>query len=190
MVTDGTNYDILIGQHVLYPFGFGLDSWTEEAWTQLSWWAGDGRRELIFIAFTTGVIIAHLSLISGCGAQVDELPYGSTLSEELLAFMRSIEDQQKVASKDALVRHPNDPFPLWHDFPELLRRYEDIIFFLALTTPILPDTPSTLAHPIVWRCRSVNTYTIYMCTYFVFHCDSFIWRKVKGSRIILHFCYS
>jgi hypothetical protein len=43
------------------------------------------------------------------------------------------------------------------------------------------------------RCRSVNTYIIYMCTYFVFHCDSFIWRwrrKVKGSRIRLHFCYS
>jgi hypothetical protein len=27
-----------------------------------------------------------------------------------------------------------------------------------------------------YRCRSVNTYTIYMCTYFVFQCDSFIWR--------------
>jgi hypothetical protein len=26
------------------------------------------------------------------------------------------------------------------------------------------------------RCRSVNAYTIYMCTYFVFQCDSFIWR--------------
>ena len=26
------------------------------------------------------------------------------------------------------------------------------------------------------RCRSVNTYTIYMCTYFVFQCDSFIRR--------------
>jgi hypothetical protein len=26
------------------------------------------------------------------------------------------------------------------------------------------------------RCRSVNTYTIYMCTYFVFHGDSLIWR--------------
>jgi hypothetical protein len=38
-----------------------------------------------------------------------------------------------------------------------------------------------------YRCRSVNTYTIYMCTYCVFQCDSFIRRKVKGSRISLPF---
>jgi hypothetical protein len=30
-VTDATNYDILVGQQALYPLGFGLDNWTEEA---------------------------------------------------------------------------------------------------------------------------------------------------------------
>jgi hypothetical protein len=38
------------------------------------------------------------------------------------------------------------------------------------------------------RCRSVNAYTQYMCTYFVLHCDSLIWRKVKESRNRLPFC--
>jgi hypothetical protein len=36
-------------------------------------------------------------------------------------------------------------------------------------------------------CRSVNAYTIYMCTYFVLHCGSLIWRIVKGSRNKLPF---
>ena len=30
-VTDATNYDILVGQQALYPLGFGVDNWTEEA---------------------------------------------------------------------------------------------------------------------------------------------------------------
>lgn len=31
-VSGATNYDILVGQYVLYPLGFGVDNWTEEAW--------------------------------------------------------------------------------------------------------------------------------------------------------------
>ena len=36
-VTDATNYDILFGQQTLYPLGFGLDNWTEEAWIRPGW---------------------------------------------------------------------------------------------------------------------------------------------------------
>ena len=32
MVTGVTNYNILVGQQILYPLGFGLDNWTKEAW--------------------------------------------------------------------------------------------------------------------------------------------------------------
>ena len=32
VVTTATDYDILVGQQVLYPLGFGLDNWTEEEW--------------------------------------------------------------------------------------------------------------------------------------------------------------
>ena len=31
-VTGATNYDILVGQQALYPLGFGVDNWIEEAW--------------------------------------------------------------------------------------------------------------------------------------------------------------
>jgi hypothetical protein len=65
--------------------------------------------------------------------------------------MGSVEDQQERVSHDTLVRHPKDPLPLWRNSPELLRRYEDIILSLAPAPPVLPDNPSALAHPIVWR---------------------------------------
>lgn len=32
VVTNATNYDLLVGQQALYPFDFGLDDWIEEAW--------------------------------------------------------------------------------------------------------------------------------------------------------------
>ena len=56
-----------------------------------------------------------------------------------------------MASKDALVCHPKDPFLHWHDFFELLWRCEDMILSRAPTTPLLPDSPLALAHSIVWR---------------------------------------
>ena len=46
-VTGATNYDILVGQQALYPLGFGVDNWIEEAWIQPGWFAGDSRKELI-----------------------------------------------------------------------------------------------------------------------------------------------
>ena len=32
VVTNAETYDNLVGQHALYPIGFALDNWTEEAW--------------------------------------------------------------------------------------------------------------------------------------------------------------
>jgi hypothetical protein len=145
------NYDILVGQQALYPLGFGLDNWTEEACIRPCSLAGNGRRELIPVAFAAAAAIAPLPMVFGCGAFVDTLPYGSALLEESLAFMRNDEDQQKMVSQDTLVRHPKDPIPPWRDSPELFRRCEDIILSLAPATPVLPDSPSAFAHPIVWR---------------------------------------
>ena len=90
-------------------------------------------------------------MIFGCGVLVDTVPYGSVLLEESLAFMSNAEDSKHVAPTDTLVRHPKDPLPPWRDSLELLRRCENIILSLTPTTPLLPDSPSTLAHPIVWR---------------------------------------
>ena len=90
-------------------------------------------------------------MVLECSALVDMLPYDSTLLEESLAFIYGVEDPQKMAPKDSLVRHLKDPLSPWRDFPELLRRCEDIILSLTPTTPLLTDIPSLLAHPIVWR---------------------------------------
>ena len=110
-VTDATNYDILVGQQALYSLGFGLDNRTEEAWIRPGWLAGDGRRELILVAFAAAAIITPLSMVFGCGAIVDTLPYGSVLLKESLAFMVSTDDQRDMAPKDVLVRHPKDFLP-------------------------------------------------------------------------------
>ena len=71
------------------------------------------------MAFAATATIAPLSMVFGCGAIVDTLPYGSTLLEESLAFMGSIDDQRDMAPKNVLVCHSKDPLPPWRDSAEL-----------------------------------------------------------------------
>ena len=56
-----------------------------------------------------------------------------------------------MAPKGALVRHPKDSLPSWRDSAELFRRCENIVLSPILRTPVIPDVPSTLVHPILWR---------------------------------------
>lgn len=126
-----SNYDILIGQQTLYPFGVGLDNLIKEAWIQHGWSTGDGCKELIHVAFGAAPTIAPLSKVFGCGAFVDTLPYDFVLLEESLTFMGSVEDQREMTHEDELVCHPKNPFHSWRDSPELLRRCEDIILSLS-----------------------------------------------------------
>ena len=109
-VTYTTNYDILVGQQAFYPLGFILDNWTEEAWIRPSWSAGDGRMEFIPVAFAAAATITPLSMVFGCGAIVDILPYGSALLEEFLIFMGSIDDQRDMTPKSVLCAIPRIPF--------------------------------------------------------------------------------
>ena len=150
-VTDATNYDILVGQQTLYTLGFGLDNRTKEAWIRPGWSAGDGRKELIPVAFVAAATIESLSMVFGCSAMVDILPYGSALLEESLAFMGDVKHPQEMAPKRALMRHPKDPLPPWRDSSGLFQRCEGIVLSLGSTTPFVPDGPSMLACPILWR---------------------------------------
>ena len=129
---------------------FWFGQLAKEAYNRPSWSAGDGHIELIHVAFTTTATITTLSMVFGYDVFDDTLSYDSALLEESLAFMGSIEDQHEMTVEDALVRHPKDLFPHWHDSPVLFQRCEDIILSLASTTPVLPDSPLVLAHPIVW----------------------------------------
>ena len=94
-MTDVTNYNILVGEQALYPLGFGVDNWTEEAWIQLGWSAGDGRKELIPVAFAAAATIEPSSMVFGCSAMVDTLPYGSALLKESLTFMGMLNTHEK-----------------------------------------------------------------------------------------------
>ena len=65
--------------------------------------------------------------------------------------MSNAENSEQMAPKDTWVRHSKDFIPPWRDSLELVWRCEDIILSLAPMTPLLPDSPSALAHLIVWR---------------------------------------
>ena len=95
-VTNATNYDILVGQQTLYLLGFVLDNWTEETCIRPGWSAGDGRRELIPVAFATTTTIASLFMIFGCGDTIGTLPCDFTLSEDIIAVLGNIEDQREM----------------------------------------------------------------------------------------------
>jgi hypothetical protein len=71
VVTDATNYDILVGQQAFYRLRFGLDNWTEKAWIRPDWSAGDGRKELIPVAFAAAATIEPLFMVFGYSAIVD-----------------------------------------------------------------------------------------------------------------------
>jgi hypothetical protein len=65
--------------------------------------------------------------------------------------MGDVEDPEEMALRRALVRHPKDPLPPWHDSSALFQRCEDIVLSLGSTIPFIPNGPSTLARPILWR---------------------------------------
>jgi hypothetical protein len=64
--------------------------------------------------------------------------------------MGDVEDPRDMAPRRALVLHPKDPLPPWHDSSGLFQRCEDIVLSLSSTTPFILDGPSTLARPILW----------------------------------------
>ena len=150
-VTDATNYDILVGQQALYPLGFGVDNWTEEAWIRPGWSAGDGRKELIPVAFASGAMTSAYDAMFGCSGLVADLPCGSTLFEETFAFMSGVAETHEHASVLSLTRHAKDPLPPWGTQWELTDRSQEIV--ATLDTPSALENSSTLllARTIQWQ---------------------------------------
>ena len=104
-------------------------------------------------------MLPNLSVVSGCSAIVDTLPYGSALLEESLAFMGDVEDPRDMTLRRALVGHPKDPLPPWRDSVGLFQRCDDIVLSLSSTTLVTSDSLSTLARPILW-CPPDNGITL------------------------------
>ena len=82
VVTTAINYDILVGQRALYPLGFGLDNWTEEAWFRPGWSSGDGKK----VAFTATSMTMVAEAMFGCSGSVADLPCAPILLEETLDY--------------------------------------------------------------------------------------------------------
>ena len=78
MVTRATNYNILVGQQGLYPLGFGLDNWPEEAWIRLGWSSGDRRNEMIPVTFGALAMFMAIEVVFGCTITTDYLPSEAT----------------------------------------------------------------------------------------------------------------
>jgi len=86
IVTNATNYDVLIGQQALYPLGFDLDNWTEEARIRSGWSSGDGRKVFIHVAFAATSMTMVADAMFGCSGSVADLPCAPVLLEETLDY--------------------------------------------------------------------------------------------------------
>jgi hypothetical protein len=150
-VTGATNYDILVGQQALYPLGFGVDNWTEEAWIRPGWSAGDGRKELIPVVFAASAVTSTTEAMFGCSALASDLPCNSILLEETYAFMSTVVESREHAPLEILARHCKDPLPPWGTQLELTRRSQEIVN--ALDTPqfVVDSSTPLLARTIQWR---------------------------------------
>ena len=151
-ITGATNYDILVGQQALYPIGFGLDNWTEEAWIRPGFASGDGRKELIPVSFAAATMSMSAESIFGCSAPLALLPSGPELFQESFALASAfLEDQQDIPPLRAPPRHCKDPLLPWTNSEELSRQCRNIVATIA--PKMLQDTSisSTFAQPIRWH---------------------------------------
>ena len=150
-VTAATNYDILVGQQALYPLGFGVDNWTEEAWIRPGWSAGDGRKELIPVVFAASAVTETTKAMFGCSALASDLPCGSTLLEETYAFMSGVAESHEHAPVEIPARHCKDPPSPWGTPLELIRRSREIVEPLVTSESSVDSSTPLLARPIQWQ---------------------------------------
>ena len=150
-VTGATNYDILVGQQALYPLGFGVDNWTEEAWIRPGWSAGDGRKELIPVVFAASAMTSTADAMFGCSALASDLPCASTLLEETYAFMSGVAETHEHAPVKIPARHCKDPSPTWGTPLELTRRSREIVEAVIAPQSSVDPSISLLARPIQWQ---------------------------------------
>ena len=150
-VTDATNYDILVGQHALYPLGFGVDNWTEEAWIRPGWSAGDGRKALIPVVFGASAVTSPVEAMVACSALASDLPCGLTLLEETYAFMSGVAEPRDHAPLAIPAPHCKDLQPSWGTQLELTRRSHEIVDQLDAPPLSMDSSTPLLARTIQWR---------------------------------------
>jgi hypothetical protein len=149
VVTNTTKYDILVGQQTLYPLGFGLDNWTEEAWIRPGWSFGDGRKVFIHIAFATTSMAMVAETMFGYSGSVADLSCAPILLEEILDYVYNAAEEQILPSLQIHARHFKDPS--WRTPKELSDHCRHIVADLGRgETP--PTTSSfSFTQPNRWQ---------------------------------------
>ena len=130
VVTNTTTYDILLGQHALYPIGFGLDNWTEEAWFRPGWSLGDGHKESLPVSFCNlaGVKGGEIAMY-GCVALEDILATKDSLLEGNMSTFDTPppSDLQAPSRIGGFERHPKDPLTPWGSPRGLTQRCHGLV---------------------------------------------------------------
>ena len=151
VVTNATNYDILVGQQALYPLGFGLDNWTEEAWIRPGWSTGDGRKVFIPVTFAATAMTMVAEAMFGCSGSVADLPCAPVLLEETMDYTCNAAEQQFLPSFQIPARHFKDPPPPWRTPKELSDHCRHIVADLELGEAPPTSSSFSFAQPIRWQ---------------------------------------
>lgn len=120
VVTNATNYDILLGQQTLYPIGFGHDSWMEEAWFRPRWSQRDGRKEALPIIFgSLASTIGRQTEMFGCVGESFATGNFCLEGNRLVMDSPPPSDVEVPSMLGQLEGHPKDPIPPWKSSKEL-----------------------------------------------------------------------
>ena len=149
--TNATNYDILVGQQVLYPFGFGSDNWTKEAWIRPGWFSGDDKKIFIPVAFAATSMTMIAEAMFGCNGSVADLPCIPISLKEPLDYACNAAEQQIFPSLQNFARHFKDPPLPWRTPEELSDHCRHIVADLGLGETPPTSSSFSFAQPIRWQ---------------------------------------
>ena len=148
VVTNATNYDILVGQQALYPLGFGLDNWTEEAWIRPRWSFDGDLNVFNFVAFAAASMTMIAETMFGCSGSVPDSLCAPVLLEEILDYACNAAEQQILSSLKILAQHFKDPPPPWQTPKKLSDHCRYIVAVLGLEETPPTSSSFSFAQPI------------------------------------------
>jgi hypothetical protein len=151
VVTNATNYDILVGQQAFYPLGFGLDNWIEKTWNRPGWSSRDGRKVFIPVAFAATSITMVAEAMFSCSGSVVDLPCAPILLEETLDYACNAAEQQILPHLQIPALHFKDPPPPWRTPKELSDHCRHIGADLGLGETPPTSSSFSFAQPIRWQ---------------------------------------
>jgi hypothetical protein len=151
VVINAINYDIFVGQQVLYLLDFGLDNWTEKPWIRSGWSSGDGKNVFIPVVFAATFMTMVAETMFGYSGSVVDLPCAPVLLEDTLNYACNAAEQQILPSLQILAQNFKDPPPPWRNPKELSDHSRHIVADLELGETLPTSSSFVFAQPIRWQ---------------------------------------